>query len=337
MWGCARAMTPLVCLLASTLAAAQGAPSGTGRALASSSPVSSSSVAGAVSAFEPTAASLTISRRVDEVNLVFTVVDGKGRFVNELGREDFEILDNHRPPEQLRYFQKQTGLPLRVGLLIDVSESIKSRFKFEQDAASVFLKKILRPETDEAFVAGFNGELKLTQDTTADVEALTRAVRRLKPGGETALFDAVVFACEKLRSSSDDRLTRRAIVLITDGADTKSHRLLYDAQQAAAKSEVVIFALSTNDPREGYGRGDAVLELMSRASGGSVLPAHEHAQLKSAFERVESALRSQYAVGYKPAAISADGSFHSIEVIPRKPSLKAQCRKGYFAPRERQP
>src|SRR3954471_14509024 len=148
---------------------------------------------------DPPDSGIVIKKRVDEVNLLFSVVDNKGRFVNKLQLQDFNLLDNQRPPVQIRKFQQESDLPLRVALLIDVSGSVTGRFKFEQEAASKFLKKILRPATDKALVLGFDQRVHLEQDFTSDIAALAAAVHRLKPQGETALFDAIVFAAEKLR------------------------------------------------------------------------------------------------------------------------------------------
>jgi VWFA-related protein len=224
-------------------------------------------------AASPSQAQFTISARVDEVNLVFTVTDSKGRFLNQLEARDFQLLDDHRPPAQINYFQQQTNLPLRVGLLIDASSSIKNRFAFEQKAATMFLKNVLRRGTDQAFVIGFDSNVHLEQDLTSDVDALQAAVRKLRPGGETALYDALVFATNRLRSTGETQVTRPVIILISDGADTNSNALMYDAQQAVIRTGAVIYALSTNAlVRDEYPPGEAVLELLTQATGGRILP-----------------------------------------------------------------
>jgi VWFA-related protein len=107
-------------------------------------------------------------KRVDEVNLRFTVTDSHGHFQNQLTAEDFQVLDNHQPPAAIRYFQQQSTLPMRVGILIDVSGSVALRFKFEQKAASVFLQKVLRPDYDEAFFVTFDQKVHLLEDWTSD-------------------------------------------------------------------------------------------------------------------------------------------------------------------------
>jgi VWFA-related protein len=275
-------------------------------------------------------AAFTVSKNVNEVNLVFSVLDSRGHLRSDLSEADFQLLDNHHPPEQIRYFQRQTELPLRVALLIDNSASITTRVKFEKKAVSVFLKKILRP-MDQALIASFDDQVHLLHDFTNDANALEVALRRMQPQGSTSLYDAVVFAGNKLARTSDAKVSRRVIILISDGDDNHSRKLLNDAQQAALASDAVIFSLNTNDPTWGYTKGEAALELLSRASGGSILPAKAESELKRAFADVEKTLRTQYAIGYTPANFQADGSFHSVQVLTRQSHLTVQCRRGYFA------
>jgi Ca-activated chloride channel family protein len=276
-----------------------------------------------------------IVRRVDEVNLRFTVTDGGGHFKNKLSATDFELFDNHQPPAGLHFFQQQNTLPMRVGILIDVSASVAGQFNFEQKAVRVFLEKVMRPGVDEAFVVSFDNNVHLLQDWTSDPKSALRQVRGLHAGGETALYDAVVYAAEKLRRRTTDQVTRPVIILITDGDSNSGKALMYDAQQAATRAEAILFALSTNRPQaDYYPRGEAVLELLSRSTGGSILPAHENSQLRHAFQQVEEALRSEYIVGYQPAALKLDGSFRLVEIRPRKSGLRVHSRRGYYAPLE---
>ncbi len=280
-------------------------------------------------------ASETIRKRVDEVNVLFTVSNGSGKYNHELTLDDLQVLDNHLPPERISYFQKETDLPLRVGVLIDLSDSVTQRFSFEKKAATAFLHKVLRPQVDEAFIVGFGNNVELYQDFTSDVPALSMAVKHLRAGGDTRLYDAIRFASDKLAHASGPAAVRRAIILITDGEDTRSKSLMYDAIQAALRAETAIFALSSNDLNvDRYPHGEAVLELITRPTGGGVLAAHNPFEIVRAFSRVKEALRNQYAIGYKPADFKPDGSFRSIEIVPRQGKLRVQCRRGYFAPRE---
>ena len=286
-----------------------------------------------ISHFEATG--LTISKRVDEVNLVFTVTDSGGKFISNLPASQFDFLDNQRKPRSLGYFQQQTNLPLRVALLIDLSDSVRGRFQFEQRAASVFLKNILRRDVDQAFIVGFDGVVHLVEDMTSDSDALAKAIHSLKSNGDTALYDALVFSAEKLSATPEARVTRRAIILITDGLDTRSTKALADAQEAATRANAVLYALSTNSLlAELHPKGDVILNSLALPTGGHILAAREESDLKRAFREVEKALRSQYALGYIPADFKPDGSFRTIAIHPRKSKLKVQCRKGYFAPVE---
>jgi VWFA-related protein len=280
---------------------------------------------------ELTDGAFTLSRMVNEVNLVFSVTDARGHLRSDLKAEDFLLLDNHNPPEGIRYFQKRSNLPLRVGVLIDNSSSIAHRIQFEKKGAGVFLKRILRAGVDQAFIVAFDNKVSLLSDFSSDAVALENSITNLKPGGNTALYDALIFASEKLRQRPEKIPTRRVLVVISDGIDTVNRSIMNDAQQAATHAEAVIFALSDNDLSMGYPKGEAVLELLTRATGGGVLRAKQEYDLKRAFEQIEQTLRSQYALGYTPANFQPDGTFHSVELLSRKSGLQVRCHKGYFA------
>ena len=279
-------------------------------------------------------ASFVFQKRVDEVNLLFTVVDHRGRFISNLQLNDFEILDDRRAPEKIHSFQQESDLPLRVALVVDISGSVTPRFKYEQQAAIDFFKKILRPAVDRAMVVGFNEKVQLEQDLTNDVGVLRNAVLHLKPEGETALYDAIVYAAERLQKQSE-KGTRKVIILISDGENNHSHAIMNDAQQAALRAEAPIYALSTNIQHEGdYSKGEAIMDLLSRYTGGEILPAREKENVVWAFRQVEQALRSQYVLSYKPADFSTDGRYREVKLSARKPKLKVESRHGYYAPRE---
>lgn len=274
---------------------------------------------------------ITISRSVDEVNLAFTVIDKKGHFIKDLGPADFALLDNHVPPDSFRVFQQQTELPLRIALLIDASDSVKYRFKYEQEAAVLFLKKILRPDEDRAFVVTFNDRVHLIQDLSGNLKDLQKSIKHTKAEGNTALYDAVIFAGNKLQQLREDTVTRKIIILISDGSDTASHNALSAAQAVAVRSEALLMVLSTNEYRDFNSHGEDVLNLLSAPTGGSILPAHQDWQLESAFVKIAKVLRNQYFIAYQPPAFRADGSYRPIELILRNPKLKVRCRSGYFA------
>jgi Ca-activated chloride channel homolog len=165
----------------------------------------------------------TLRTSANEIHLIFTVTDKQGHYIKDLKQSDFKILDDKKPPEEILSFASETDLPLQVGLLIDASESVTSRFKFEQDAAIQFLKQTIRPKSDQAFVIGFDLTPKVTQDFTGDTEKLSAGIRALRPGTLTAMYDALVYACQdKLLKQPQVGPVRRAIILLTDGNDNAS-------------------------------------------------------------------------------------------------------------------
>ena len=274
---------------------------------------------------------LTIHKRVDEVNVVFTATNGHGKFVRDLSQNDFRVLDNNQPP-QILDFRRETDLPLRVGLLVDDSGSVRSRFTFEQNSALSFLKQVVRPRTDRAFVIGFNSHSKLMKDFTDNQEALSSAVYSLKAGGGTALYDAVYLACkEKLLRTGDEAPVRRAIIVLSDGEDNQSQVSLGTAIQMAQRAEVVIYAISTDDSGLVL-RGDGVLEQLANATGGRAFFPYKMSDITKAFSSIEEELRSQYSVAYKPADLTADGRYHSIEIIALSKKVHVRARPGYYAP-----
>jgi VWFA-related protein len=274
----------------------------------------------------------TISKTVDEVNLAFTVTDKRGHFISNLGPNDFHLLDNNRAPQRLTFFQQRSDLPLHLAVLIDASASVKYRFKFETDAAAKFLKRILRPTTDQAFVVAFNDTVKTVSEPTDNPSRLNAALRRLKPEGNTALHDAVIYASDKLRHLPERQITRRAIVLISDGVDTMHRSTLHQAEQEASRAEVMIFSLSTNFAEtDANGEGDRVLNELAASTGGALLTAYDETRLDSALRRVQKALRNQYVLAYSPADFQPDGSYRPVQLNTLKRGLRTNCRRGYYA------
>ncbi|MCU1319309.1 MAG: VWFA-related protein, partial [Edaphobacter sp.] len=164
----------------------------------------------------------TIKVQVNEVNIVFTVTDKKGRFVTGLKRENFGLLDDGRPPEAVLRFMQQTNLPLRVGIMLDTSSSIRQRFQFEQDSAIEFLLQVLH-RNDRAFIEGFDIQTDIEQDFTNNIDLLNQGIRKLRPGGGTALFDALYKTCrDQMLTLKEEGAVRRALILVSDGDDNYS-------------------------------------------------------------------------------------------------------------------
>ena len=277
---------------------------------------------------------LTITKRVDEVNVLFIATDRHGKFVRNLNQNDFSILDDHKPVETILNFRRETDLPIELGLLMDVSGSVQGRFVFEKEAATGFLQHIIRPGYDRAFVVGFNKESRLTQDFTDKVPLLAAGVQRLSNGGGTALYDAIYKACkEKLLREHSDHPIRKAIVVLSDGEDNQSEHSRAQAIEMAQRAEVLIYAISTDDSGLIL-RGDRVLEDLANASGGRAFFPYKMKDITHSFAAIEDELRSQYAISYKPSDFDADGRYHSIEITALKKDLQVRARRGYYAPQQ---
>ena len=282
---------------------------------------------------EPDDGMLTIRKSVEEVNLIFTATDKRGHFKRNLKSTDVAVWDDGQPPVAVRSFRSETDLPLRVGLVFDVSGSITSRFGFEQEAAVRFFNQVIRPGADQAFVMTFNSVPRLVQDFTDDPQLLASGIEKLTPGGGSAVYDALYTAAlKKLMGAHADRPVRRIIILISDGEDNQSRVSATDVVDAARRAEVSIYAISTANSNI-YSRGDRVMEKFSDDTGGRAFFPSKIEDVVHAFNTIQEELRSQYALSYKPANFDADGHFRRIQVVARTDkNLVIRARKGYFAP-----
>jgi VWFA-related protein len=277
---------------------------------------------------------VTIRKRVNEVNVLFIAMNKHGKFVRDLNKDDFNILDDHKPPQAIVNFSQQTDLPLLMGLLVDTSGSVHGRFQFEQDAAVGFLQHTIRAHYDHAFVMGFNARNHVSQDFTDNVSLLATGVQKLEDGGGTALYDAIYSACkERLLKDDLDRPVRRALVILSDGEDNQSDHSRTQAIEMAQRAQVIIYTISTDDSGLIL-RGDKILQQLSDATGGRAFFPFKMKDIKSSFSAIEDELRSQYVVSYHPADFDADGRYRSIEITSLKKDLQVRARKGYFAPQQ---
>jgi VWFA-related protein len=269
----------------------------------------------------------------NEVNVVFTVTDKHGKRITDLKQSDFKILDDNKPPDVVRSFHAEANLPLQVALLIDASNSVRDRFKFEQESAIEFLNQTVRRRYDRALVVGFDATPEVTQDFTDDTELLAHGVRELRPGGGTALYDAIYFACrDKLLKAPKDTPVRRAIILLSDGDDNLSHVSREEAIEMAQRAEAVIYTISTNVSGT-KAPGDKVLERIADATGGLAFFPFQIRDVVNDFAEIQDELRSQYAVSYKPADLKPDGHYRTIEIIANdRKNFKVRARRGWYAP-----
>ena len=280
----------------------------------------------------------TIRTSVDDVALFFAV-SSHGHMVNDLEQSDIQIRDDSKAPARVLQFAPQSKLPLRLALLVDTSESVHDRFAFEKRAAARFVQKMLSNSSDLAFVAGFSGEISVTQDFSADSEELGKGIEKLSNGGGTAIFDAVSFACSKLAEYPDGERVARVLVILSDGEDNSSRRSLKQSIQAAERAGVTIYAVSTREDIGDKTDADKVLELLAERTGGDAMFPHDLSPLGKSFDKLHDLIRSRYFIAYKPADFKPDGSYHTINIIAEQNGkrLRVRARKGYRARLETSP
>jgi Ca-activated chloride channel homolog len=312
---CAAALCAFLCL-ASVLTAqkAQSAPP-------SATPSSESD--------DPTRIVLDVTR----VNILFTVTDKKGRFVTDLTKSDFDVVENKKS-QTIQQFTAESDLPLRLAVLVDTSNSIRDQFRFEQQAAIRFVQSVLRPREDRIMLVSFDSAAELVSDLTDDQRKLEAGINGMRPGGGTAFYDAIYFAAkEKLMMDQPRDKFRRAMIVISDGLDTESRRSRDQALEMAQKADVVIYAISTNIKREDT-EGDKVLKYFTEETGGQAFFPFKIEDLDQSFENIANELRHQYNIFYRPEPLKTDGLYHPVTVKTRtRKDLVVRARKGYYAPK----
>ncbi len=274
-----------------------------------------------------------IQVEVNRVNILFTVTDKKGRFITNLNKNDFLVLEN-KQPQTIMEFAAESDLPLRLAVLIDTSNSIRDRFRFHQEAAVEFITSVMRPKEDKALVVSFDSSAELVSDLSDDPEKLAGLVRDLRPGGGTALFDAIYFACRnKLSWEQPRHKFRRAMIILSDGDDNQSQMSREQALEMAQKADVVIYTISTNITRVETD-GDKMLKYLAAETGGQAFFPFKVEDLSQSFENIANELRHQYNIYYRPEHMKTDGSYQTLVVhVKDRKDLVVRARKGYYAPK----
>ena len=270
---------------------------------------------------------------VARVNMLYTVSDKKGRFVTDLTRDDFLILETKREQKILE-FTAESDLPLRLGILVDSSNSIRDRFRFQQEAAIEFINQVVRPRQDKALIVSFDSAAELVADLTGDTDVLSKAIRGLRPGGGTAMFDAMFYACrDKLMQDQPRHKFRRAMIVLGDGDDNASRYTRDQALEMAQKADVVVYAISTNNTKIDRD-GDKVLRYFAEETGGVAFFPFKVQDLSQSFENISNELRHQYNVLYRPEPMKTDGLYHKVDIkVKGRKELVVRARKGYYAPK----
>jgi Ca-activated chloride channel homolog len=281
----------------------------------------------------------TLHKDVDEVSVFFAATD-HGKAVSDLVLSDVAVLDNHQAPVSVLGFRSEAQLPLRLGLVIDASESVTNRFSFEQSAAANFIRKVVTGQNDLGFVVGFANSVLLLQDFTADNSKLTAAVDKLAPAGGTAAWDAVAFAAEKVASRPETQPVARVLVVISDGEDNSSNTTLKEAIAAAENREVIVYAVSTQDspltvtlPTHNIEPGDHALRTLADLTGGTAFFPGSLRFLNHSLDDLQEVIRSRYMISYRPALFKRDGQYRAINIKAEKSGrkLRVYSRKGYYA------
>lgn len=275
----------------------------------------------------------TITVDVTRVNLLYTVSDKRGRFVNNLTKDDFEVYEE-KHKQKILEFAAETNLPLRIGLLIDTSNSIRERFRFELEASGQFLKSVIRKNVDRAVVYSYDTEARIIQDFSDDTEVLDKKVRELRPGGGTAFYDSIFLCCrDRLDKERPRHKYRRALILVGDGEDNNSHYTRDQALEMAHKTEVVVFSISTNQSHMETD-GDKILKYFARETGGLAFFPFKAEDLSQDFENIANELRSQYSILFTPEPLKTDGLYHPVQIrVKSRKDLVVRARRGYYAPK----
>jgi Ca-activated chloride channel homolog len=269
---------------------------------------------------------------VTRVNLLFTVTDKRGRFVTDLSQKDFAVREG-KVPQKILEFSAESNLPLRLGILVDSSNSIRDRLRFIQESAIEFINSVMRPDQDRATVFSFDTAPELQADLSNDVEQLTRVIRQLRAGGGTSLYDAIFFASrDKLMQDQPRHKFRRAMVVLSDGEDNQSRYSRDQALELAQKADVVIYTISTNMTRAETG-GDKVLKYFAAETGGMAFFPFKAEDLSQSFENIANELRHQYSILYRPEPLKTDGSYQRVDIVVRdRTNLVVRSRRGYYSP-----
>jgi Ca-activated chloride channel family protein len=277
----------------------------------------------------------TFRASVDEVTIFFAATD-HGKSATNLTASDIVVRDDNRPPHAILGFRNESQLPLRLGLIIDTSNSVKDRISFEEAAATKFLETVVTGKDDLAFVVGVNNSVLLVQDFSGDQAQISHEINQLAPGGGTALWDAVEFGADKLRDRVEGKPVARVLIVISDGEDNASSATLKQAIASAQRGEVAVYTVSTRDYNQEDASaelGDHALRALSELTGGTAFIPGSVRGLKGSLSELQQVIRGRYLVSYKPAAFQRDGRYREIDITAEKDGhkLKVYARKGYYA------
>ena len=284
---------------------------------------------------DPDAASF--SSDVQVVNVLATVRDSKATFIRDLNKDDFALLEDTRP-QTIRYFSRETDLPLTIGLMVDTSMSQVHVLDAERGASFRFIDDVLREGKDKVFVMQFDMNVKTMQILTASRSDLQDSLRMVNTptknelksqyGGGTLLYDALSDASKEVMKNQQGR---KALIVLSDGGENGSNATLSDAVQEAQRTNTLIYTILFTDGGFGSDRGKHVMQVLAKETGGSYFEVSKKLSIDQVFGQIEEDLRSQYSIGYvsdRPAMIS---EFRRIQLTVKRPGLSVNSRDRYWA------
>ena len=284
---------------------------------------------------QPEAEDQTISVDVDLVNVFFTVTDDDDQLFTGLTADDFRVFEDE-VLQTITNFDSETDLPLTIALLIDTSGSIRDRLRFEQEAAIEFFYSTIERRRDQGMLVAFDSGVDLIQDFTDNPEELSEAVRKIRAGGGTSLYDAIYLSISERMVAQPEG--RRVMIVISDGDDNASRYSMTETLEVAQRNNVAIYTISTNASANfetrAQRRGDDTLETFAEETGGRVFFPLRLEQLAVNFQEISDELRAQYTLAYIPTNLARDGSYREIEVEPVDDDFEVKARRGYYAPRD---
>ena len=313
-----------------------------------------------VASTNPSKDNPVFSSDVKVVNILATVRTKSGEIVANLTKDDFVLSeDNH--PQSIKYFSRETNLPLILGLLVDTSGSQRNVLEEEETASYRFLEKVLREDLDKTFLAHFDFDTELLQDLTSSKQKLQIALSKMEVpgfgrrrggggyggyggpggggrggggmGGGTTLYDAVYLASDEVMRQQQGR---KAVVILTDGVDHGSRVSLTTAIEHAQRADTLIYSIMFEGEEGGNGPmsfgpdGYKVLQKMSRETGGGFFEVSRKMGIDAIYKRIEEELRSQYSIGYTPDHPVAGAAYRAISLKARRKDLVVQARQGYY-------
>ena len=277
----------------------------------------------------------TFSSDVQVVNLLATVRNKNHEILRDLTKDDFQILENGRP-QTIRYFTRESDLPLTIGLMVDTSMSQLNVLNAERGASLRFLDEVLRENKDHVFIMQFDlavqtrqpltGSRKDLSESLAYVDTPTRNQLRSQYGGGTLLFDSIVDASHDIMKKQQGR---KALIVLSDGGENGSDATIAEAIEAAQRAETLIYSILFSDGS--YGSNPGIMQRLAKETGGGYFEVSKKLSIDQVFALIQEDLRSQYSIGFvsdRPTAIS---EFRKIQLTLKRPGLVVQSRDRYWA------